>query len=63
MTMWVISRIFFSLIANGMGFKHEILLSPFYDELFPFGIVEGIGNGKDVLVAPAGLVDEDDVVS
>ena len=42
-----------------MVFTSTVGLRLLLDELLPLGVVEGIGNGEDVLVSTAGLVDED----
>ncbi|VTR66606.1 hypothetical protein DESC_490016 [Desulfosarcina cetonica] len=62
MTMWVISRIFFSFSRDRIWDSSMVLFRLLDDELFPFGVVEGIGDGEDILVTTAGLVDQDDLV-
>src|SRR5512138_655710 len=63
-TMWVMRRISFSFFSSAMVFSSmlspPVLGRPGGYELLPLGIPQGLGNGKDVLVAAPRLVDDDD---
>src|SRR6478735_9272024 len=62
-TMCVISKIsFFCRRSFRYCSSTAIALRLLLDELFPFGIFEGVGDGEDVFVASTRLIDQHHVV-
>src|SRR3989338_8733553 len=57
------SRISFLLRACRSWSASCIFLSLFPDKFLPGRIIKSVGNGEDVLVAPAGLIDDNGLVA